>query len=359
MTETWFENSPSAFIRRAASTLAEAKVDPKLSARDEESPPWESPRPSLRFFNEEEKESGRRKDHLEIYTDGAKTKDGRCGAAFTIPSRSITHSVSLAGCPAVLSCELTAIYLAMKWIAENRKGKKMVITDSKQALKEICAVGGRKAGHLVESIQRMWQILKEDGEEVEFVWVKGHSGVSGNEEADSAAKAALLQPQNLSIRPEPTDLSEKLQKYVVGKWQAKWSTPATKCGKFYASHTPEVRLKPFLSSENSKEEKIISKIRLDRLDLNERKFKEGKRHPTSLCDGCGTAENVQHVLLECPLYEEEREAMSRSIDAPLRLAVLLDSSKEDSRKALLQFVKASGILSRSELHSEHTPSAEE
>ena len=164
MTETWFENSPSAFIRRAGSTLAAAKVDPKLSARDEESPPWESPRPSLQFFNEEEKESGRRKDHLEIYTDGAKTKDGRCGAAFTIPSRSITHSVSLAGCPAVLSCELTAIYLAMKWIAENRKGKKMVITDSKQALKEICAVGGRKAGHLVESIQRMWQILKEEGE---------------------------------------------------------------------------------------------------------------------------------------------------------------------------------------------------
>ena len=51
--------------------------------------------------------------------------------------------------------------------------------------------------------------------------------------------------------------------------------------------------------------------------------------------------------------------MSRSIDAALSLAVLLDSSKEDSRKALLQFVKASGILSRSELHSEHTPSAEE
>ena len=38
VTETWFENSPSAFIRRAASTLATAKVEPKLSARDEEFP---------------------------------------------------------------------------------------------------------------------------------------------------------------------------------------------------------------------------------------------------------------------------------------------------------------------------------
>lgn len=295
--------------------------------------------------------AGRWNHHLKIFTDGAKTKEGRCGAAFTIPSRSITHKVRIAGSPTATTCETTAIYLAMKWIEENQCKEVAVMSDSKQALKVICSDVGSQDNILVWSIKKIWKKLKEEGKDVEMVWVKGHSGLSGNEAADLAAKAALHLPETISIQPEPQDLVEKLRKHVEAKWQVLWNSPSTKCGKFYASHTPEVQTKPALFGETRREQTILSKIRMDRLYLNKRKFCEGRRHPSGLCDWCGKEENVHHVILECDQYKVKRNAMLQKLNIPSDQAsakALLDFSDEEKRKVVMEYVIACGILNRRE-----------
>ena len=54
-------------------------------------------------------------------------------------------------------------------------------------------------------------------------WLPSHTGIKGNENADLAAKSALLLPPSKFKHPY-TDFKPIINKYLFNKWQSVWDT---------------------------------------------------------------------------------------------------------------------------------------
>ncbi|EFX76749.1 hypothetical protein DAPPUDRAFT_106649 [Daphnia pulex] len=89
-----------------------------------------------------------------------------------------------------------------------------------------------------------------------FECIKGHSNIRGNEEVIRAAKLADGLPEITSTRPLVA--TQKWPEKLANKmWQRQWSSPKTTTAFFVESRAEQVSL---------------SKIRLDKLNLNYKLF---------------------------------------------------------------------------------------
>ena len=205
-TESGSRNMPSSFIERIKKTSAviQSQAMAIEKKKKEALPPWRLRIPMLNSTSKDKKsaeeEINRKwKDHLWIYTDGAKSTKGKNGAAFVIPGKSIVKSERIAGNLTATTCELIAIHMAMKWIQDDKASKRYAIfSDSKSSLKEICSAAEDRSS-LVRSIQNIWLAEKAE-KDIEFIWIPSHSGILGNEEADRQAKAAFRKETTISVR---------------------------------------------------------------------------------------------------------------------------------------------------------------
>ena len=167
-------------------------------------PPWRSgvPGPVIRAATEktETAEDQRRAAEmavaeagevdLTIFTDGA-VEDGvgRGGAGVLVQRQQRLHHSWSA--PAGAACssyaaELTAMGEAVEWLA-RRPGEWItaaVVSDSRSLLDALQGDAGES--RLRRLRERLWE-LSEDGKDVTLVWVPGHCGLPGNEEADRLA----------------------------------------------------------------------------------------------------------------------------------------------------------------------------
>ena len=127
---------------------------------------------------------------LTIYTDGAVEGGvGRGGAGvLVLEGQEESHRWSA---PAGAACssyaaELTAMCEAVEWIGrrEDEWTTAAIITDSRSLLDALQGSGGEST--LRRLRERLWR-LNEGGQRVTLVWVPGHCGLPGNEEADQLA----------------------------------------------------------------------------------------------------------------------------------------------------------------------------
>jgi len=82
--------------------------------------------------------------------------------------------------------------------------------------------------------------------EIILVWIPGHLGIKGNENADSMAKNAIssnladLKHYNIQIY----DLLHSSKPDMLKSWQVNWSDSSKRKGRTYASSQPIIPLKP-------------------------------------------------------------------------------------------------------------------
>jgi ribonuclease HI len=137
---------------------------------------------------------------VEIYTDGAcRGNPGPGGWAATLEFGE--HFRELSGADAQTTnnrMELTAVIRALE--ALNRPVKARVNTDSEYVRRGITewvkawkARDWRTADRKPVKNRDLWELLDEQAarHDVEWRWVKGHSGVPGNERVDQLANAAI------------------------------------------------------------------------------------------------------------------------------------------------------------------------
>jgi ribonuclease HI len=137
---------------------------------------------------------------VEIYTDGAcRGNPGPGGWAATL--RFADHEKELAGAEALTTnnrMELTAVIRALE--ALKRPVEANVFTDSeyvrrgiKEWIKSWKARGWLTADRKPVKNQDLWQRLDELAalHDIQWHWVKGHSGVPGNERVDLLANQAI------------------------------------------------------------------------------------------------------------------------------------------------------------------------
>jgi ribonuclease HI len=137
---------------------------------------------------------------IEIYTDGAcrgNPGPGGWGALLTLGE----HVKELSGAEALTTnnrMELTGVIRALE--ALKRPSQLLIFTDSEYVRRGITewvknwkARGWKTADRKPVKNQDLWERLDAlaAGHQIEWRWVKGHSGIPGNERVDQLANEAI------------------------------------------------------------------------------------------------------------------------------------------------------------------------
>ena len=157
---------------------------------------------------------------LQIYTDGSKLEDGSVGCSFCIPSLQISKSYKLNPNISITSAELFAIYMALVFIDDCPRifFKIAILSDSKSALQAIENKSKNRHDMILE-IFRLYSSISYKGSELEMVWIPSHCNISGNEQADIAAKqAAKGNGQVIDIGHTVSELSARLRAASWKHW---------------------------------------------------------------------------------------------------------------------------------------------
>ena len=126
----------------------------------------------------------------------------------------------------IFTAEACGLFIALKIIQTSEVKNAIIFSDSKSCLE---ALNSLKTYHpvLVEIMTKL-HILEKTGCNIQFCWIPGHVGITGNETADQAAKMGLQ--KNIQPCPIPhTDLRPLVKEYIDQTWQAEWDElPANK-----------------------------------------------------------------------------------------------------------------------------------
>ena len=86
-----------------------------------------------------------------------------------------------------------------------------------------------------------------------------------------------------------------VKSHIINEWQKMYDNDSK--GQHYKCICPEVNTKIKFTDLNRRKEVQISRLRLGKVNLNERLLI--KRHENGLCSLCKVRENIKHVLLDC------------------------------------------------------------
>ena len=191
--------------------------------------------------------------HEDIYIDGS--KDGEKAASAAILDGEL-YQFRLPNNSSIFSAELKAIDLALNHTEQDAYWRDIIFTDSLSAMQ---ALEGEKTDNplivsLLENLSRLYERAN-----IVFCWLPSHVGISGNEEADKAAKDAL----SLDILPfkVPFNVFIPLMNNFIHVWQQSWSDPANQNNRL-------VNIKPGLGEwlpglrTNRCEEVILARLRI-------------------------------------------------------------------------------------------------
>ena len=131
--------------------------------------------------------------------------------------------------------------------------------------------------------------------DIVFCWLPSHTGISGNEEADKAAKDAL----SLEILPYKVpfnDFKPIIKNFIQNVWQQSWNDPANRNNKLFA-------IKPGLGEWlpgfriNRREEIILARLRIGHSYITHSYLLKGEEEPQ--CIPCNAPLIIKHVLVDC------------------------------------------------------------
>ena len=192
-------------------------------------------------------------DFIQIFTDGS-IKDEKAGCAFVAPGLAHTEKFKLNDGISIFSAELYALEKALDFAANIDYNNILILSDSKSVIQTMKHQNSNKLNF---ALQLMHKIVKQ-GKCVKIQWIPSHVGITGNELADSAAKAAVEDP-NLPMTNIDYTLSEicsKIKQAEERIWLKEFSSTAKDKSWCEAN---SINCQPFVSSRE--EHTIFLKLR--------------------------------------------------------------------------------------------------
>lgn len=227
---------------------------------------------------------------IHIYTDGSKSEEGtgaafcvfRCGSCIHTWRRRLLLGNS------VFQAELCAIRAALQWAEASFFPSSQIFTDSQSSV--LALDKNQNRDHLVVEIQHL---LHETTKSYYFSWVRGHTGIVGNENADTLAKLATTEdnPQTLFLPLPPSHLKFKLKHQLLTLWQQRWDMSTV--GTYTKQFLPHVSTNFFISN------RAIILFLTNHGPFQEHLFKINRSGSPDCV--CGQLSSSLHYVLECTL----------------------------------------------------------
>ena len=192
-------------------------------------------------------------DFCHIYTDGSKF-ERKVASAYVCPYG--TRSYRLRDGCSIFTAEV-AIDKAFKYVKVSSVERFVIFFDSMSVLQAIKAQESKNP--LVNRVLQTCQEILYNGKFITFCWIPSHRDITGNEDADRAAKDALSKAQPAHFELPCTDVFIKIQPFVSSLWQKRWDKEVD--NKLHAI-MPQIDDKYYSGCTNRKDEVIINRLQI-------------------------------------------------------------------------------------------------
>lgn len=286
---------------------------------------------------------------LTMYTDASKLSDvGPVGAAVWIPAFRIVLNFKLPPLTSVFTGESIAILEAISFAESHNINKVLILSDSRSCLQAISSNPFKCKNKFPVILKIRESILKckSKGIQIFIAWIPGHSGISGNESADSCAKAAISNGSSSYNKIFHHDLFNIPYEHLLKSWNTDWQLTLRNSGKHYASIQPQIPSRPwFFKQKNLSKHatSCICRLRIGHactpVHLAKIKVKD-----SSLCE-CGIDEGTaDHIFFNCSSVNRSLyDFLPPNIPRPCNLNTLLSLAPSPTVETLANFISVNKI----------------
>ena len=230
--------------------------------------------------------------HHYVFTDGS-LQGTDCGAAMWYEKSSLM--TKLPNGSSIYTAELYAIYMTLTFL-KNLNGNFLILSDSLSAI--IGLTSPNKNSHYL--IFKIAEIMSRNPQKFTIEWIPSHQNINGNEKADTLAKQACSSKTSAWIQPSTKEIKDKISNYYKNKWQVRWRNTNAALYKY----SPTIKLHSSLSLKRQ-EQIALTRLRLNTCIATHGHYFKGNPAPT--CESCNTRITINHLLIDCPLYNKQRE----------------------------------------------------
>ena len=219
--------------------------------------------------------------------------------------------------------ELNAINLAINiaLTAPDEYTECAIYADSKPAI-TATTKPWRQSGQSIirEILDNIDNLMEVKGPEykITITWIPSHAGIEANEIVDTAAKEAtepMEEPRHKPLRSANVQLAKS---NVMKAWKTSWGSAATKGSHLKritsARHTaPIIKLSKVLKTRQQLSR--LTSMRTGHCSLNDYLHRFHIDHtdsPLCACGG-GRRETVNHFLLDCTRYDQQRAQLASKV----------------------------------------------
>jgi ribonuclease HI len=241
---------------------------------------------------------------VSFYTDGAKNENS-CGAGIYSATTG-GKSISIRNEGTTFQCELLAIKEAAQTVEDLNLTYESIkiFTDSQASIKSLNATETRS-----RMIVECWEALNRVGQSnlLAIEWVPSHSGVTGNEIADSLAKQALsMTTYDRNVYISKTVVTESLKRWADNESRTAWrNSRGSILAKNLWGDRDFNKSKTFLNFRKY-EIRMLTGIITGHMMLRKHARRLGLAQ-SSNCRGCNVEEEtVAHILCDCPVVRTKR-----------------------------------------------------
>ena len=272
---------------------------------------------------------------LEIYTDGSAIHSPckSSSAAYVVYESGfkVLHKFKISSVNSILGAELFAILKALQYVNDNAQFQKGIVIYS-DSLSGIMLLRSRRLNNYTEIIYHIHKIIKIMSltTEIKIQYIPGHKDIQGNELADKLAKEAHNNDTIDNTMISQLDCKRELKSLLISEWQYRWQQQmiTTNKGKFLSKIRSTLGYWEWSNHPIRRIETALCRLRLGHAGLNDHLFRFNLAE-TNLCN-CGVVETIEHFLLNCTLFDQERKILKDSLDrikVPVNLINILGGGK--------------------------------
>jgi hypothetical protein len=208
----------------------------------------------------------------------------------------------------------------------------IIFTDSQAAIKAIAKPRQQSGQQIIKAILNIIDDIhkiKPDFQ-IHLEWVPGHTGITGNEKADQAAKIAAATNTSEREAKMKSVQNREIKTEISKGWQTEWNKGqenARRLRKMSRRTKTDTGVKIYQQLKSRKHIAWITRLRTEHCSLNKYLHRQNSVDDP-YCECRDEFETISHYLLRCELFERERDALRWKVGAHgMRVETLLGDPK--------------------------------